>query len=262
MPLRLRQRSSLVMLVAALTLLPPSSIACRSRPRPDPDAGPVTAGEPDTYSATVVSAIDDGAVREASVTRVARSGELRREEWTEQAGRRALIWRPDEAKVFLLDLDRRMYVELISPLGAGSKLGAGRPGTEAGQAIAGDDTGVTRASDDSRRAVDPEAVERAVNDAPSPERVETRLLADQTIEDHVCRVSEQRAFFPDGHAELTRTFRAPDLGGLVIRIETSAEPRDESVKVIVSRRDIKTDVSPDEFVVPAGFRKVDKLPLR
>ncbi|HEX8088042.1 MAG TPA: hypothetical protein VF762_04270 [Blastocatellia bacterium] len=248
--------------MAALTLLTLCSTACRSRPQPDLDAGPVLAGEPESYSATVVSAIDDGAVREASVTRVARSGELRREEWTEQAGRRALIWRPDQAKAFLLDLDRRTYIELTSPFGAGRKPGASMHGTETGQAMADDDTGASHASDDSGRAVDPEAVERAVNDAPSPERVETRPLADQTIEGHVCSVSERRAIFSDGHAELTMTFRALDLGGLIIRIETSAEPRNESVKTIVSRRDIKTDVSPDEFVVPAGFRKVDKLPLR
>jgi hypothetical protein len=73
-------------------------------------------------------------------------------------------------------------------------------------------------------------------------------------------VSEQRAIFSDGHAEITRMFRALDLGGLAIRVEIVAEPEGENTKVIISRRDIKTDVSPDEFAVPMEFKKVDKLP--
>jgi hypothetical protein len=262
MPSRLKRRSSLVMLVAALAALQASTSACRGGRQTDLEAGRVLAGEPDSYSATVVSAIGDNGMREASVTRVARLGELRREEWTEQAGRRALIWRPDQSKAFLLDLDGRVYVELSSPSGVRREPGSSMEVTAGGQAVADDDLGVTHAPGDSGRALDPEEVERAVNAAASPERVETRRLADQTIEGHACAVYEQRAIFPDGHAELTRTFRAADLGGLVVRIETSAEPQDEAVKVIVSRRDIKTDVSPDEFVIPAGFRKVDKLPLR
>ncbi|HVG21005.1 MAG TPA: hypothetical protein VNI02_18290 [Blastocatellia bacterium] len=261
MPFHFERRSSLVMLAATLTLLSLCPVACRSK-SPPADVDPGVAGEPENYSATVVRSIDDGTEREASVTRVARSGELRREEWTEQAGRRALIWRPDRAKAFLLDLDKRMYVELPLSFAVGRGLETDAPRAEAGQAMASDDTNITRASDEARRAVDPEAVERAVGDAPSPERVETRWLADQTIENHVCRVSEQRAIFSGGHAEITRTFRAVDLGGLAIRIETVAEPRDGGAKVIISRRDIRTDVSPDEFVVPAEFRKVDKLPLR
>jgi hypothetical protein len=262
MPFHLKQRSSLVMLVAALTLLGLSSIACRSKSQPDADVDPGLAGEPENYSATVVRAIDDGVEREVSLTRVARSGEMRREEWTEQAGRRALIWRPDQARVFLLDLDKRIYAELPLSFGMGRGLETSSARQAGNRAIGGDDAGIAQASDDARRAIDPEAVERVLDDAPSPASVETRWLADQTVENHLCRVSERRATFSDGHVEITRMFRALDLGGLSIRIETVAEPQNENTKIIISRRDIKTDVSPDEFVVPTGFKKVDKLPLR
>jgi hypothetical protein len=178
------------------------------------------------------------------VTRVARSGELRREEWREQDSARALIWRPDQGKSFLLDLDRRIYTEL--PL----SFSPGR------------DPETRSSSDDAQRTIDPEAVERILDNAPSPVQVETRLLADQTIENHVCKVYESRAVFSDGNAEIIKTFRAPDLDGLAIRIEITAEPRNGNEKFIISRRDVKTVVSPDEFIVPSEFKKVDKLPLR
>ena len=256
---QVKRLSSLLMLVAALTLLP---LACRGKSEPAVDVDIIPAREPESYSATVARAIDDGGEREVSVTRVARSGELRREEWSEPSGRRAMIWRPDQARAFLLDLDKRVYVELPISFGAGRKLETTAAGAKVEQAIAGDDRMATQPANDAERVIDPEAVERALADAPSPDRVETRRLADQTIENFVCKVFEQRAIFSDGHVEVTRTFRAPDLGGLAIRIETAAEPQNESLKVIISRRDIKTDVSPDEFVVPAGFKKVDKLTLK
>lgn len=259
-----KPRSTIAMLLAALTALLLSSIGCRSKSQPAVDFEPGLSGEPENYSATVVRAIDDGAEREVSASYVARLGELRREEWTEQAGVRALIWRPDQAKTFLLDLDKRIYVEL--PLSFGIEGGHQADSqNEAGKQA--DDKGILEPSDDAQRAIHPEAVERALDDAPSPVSVENRQLADQAIDDHVCKVFEQRATFSDGHAEITRTFRALALRGLAIRIEIMTEPQGESMqndstKLIISRRDIKTDVSPDEFVVPPGFRRVDKLPLR
>jgi len=111
-------------------------------------------------------------------------------------------------------------------------------------------------------AIDAEAVDRVLDAAPSPVRVEARSLADQTVEGHLCKVYEQRAVFSDGHVEVTITFRAVDLAGLAIRIEIAAEPQNGSEKVIISRRDVNPVVSPDEFIVPPGFKKVDKLPLK
>jgi hypothetical protein len=235
---------TLVRLAAAVMLLMTSATGCRSRTQPLADVDPGLAGEPENYSATIVRAIDDGAERELSVTRIARSGELRREEWSEQGSRRALILRPDQGKAFLLDLDNQLYTELPLSFSSG-----GEPETRA-------------PSDDADHTVEPEAIERALGNAPSPVRVETRLLADQTVENHLCKVYEQRAVFSDGHAEITKSFRALDLDGLALRIEIAAEPQNGSGKFIISRRDVRPDVSPEEFVVPAGFKKADKLPIR
>ena len=236
--------SPLMTLVLAATFLIVASTGCRRSPQPVADADPGSAGEPESYSATVVRAVDDGAERELSVTRIARSGELRREEWREQDSTRALIWRPDQGKMFLLDLDKRIYREL--PLSFSPER----------------DPETHSSSDDAQRAIDPEAIERILDNAPSPVQVETRLLEDQTIENHVCKVYESRAVFSEGYTEITKSFRALDLNGLAIRIEITAEPRNGNDKIIISRRDVKTVVSPDEFIVPSEFKKVDKLPLR
>src|SRR5262249_11291337 len=148
------------------------------------------------YAATIVRIVDDGTNQQTTITREARSGEMRRQEWTEDGRNLALIWRPDLGKSFMLDLDHRVYAEINSiqaqPL---------------------------------ERTVDGlvETVDRVLDDAPSPTSVETRALPSQTIEGHPCRVSEQRASFPDGHTEITTTFRARDLNALAIRIESYAD---------------------------------------
>src|SRR5688572_24821947 len=102
-----------VLLIAFTTLTLAMTNACRNpRQSGHGAADGEPAGEPEQYSATVVRTIDDGTTRETSITGEARSGEKRREEWTEQDQNRALIWRPDLGKGFLLDLDRRLFVEL------------------------------------------------------------------------------------------------------------------------------------------------------
>jgi hypothetical protein len=232
--------SPLMTIVVAALFLMLAAIGCRSSSQPAADVEPGFSGEPESYSATVVRAVDDGTEREMSVTRMARSGDLRREEWNEQGSNRALIWRPDQGKAFLLDLDKQIYAEL--PL-----------------SFSPEREPETRSSDDAQRAIDPEAIETILADAPSPVGVESRLLEDQTIENHVCKVYEQRAVFSDGHAEITKTFRAPELGGLAIRVEIASEPQNGNDKIIISRRDVKTVVSPEEFIVPSEFKKVEKL---
>src|SRR5436309_9764236 len=109
----LRRKSGLaswvVILVAMSEVL---TYGCRNRVSPsDGDSNVEPAGEPEQYSARVVRIIEDGKSRETSVSREARSGEKHREEWTEEGQNRALIWRPDLGKIFLLDLDGRAYVE-------------------------------------------------------------------------------------------------------------------------------------------------------
>src|SRR6266478_5689512 len=109
----LRRKSGLASWVLILVAMPVVlTNGCRNRVLPgDSDSNLEPAGEPEQYSATVVRIIEDGTSRETSVSREARSGEKRREEWTEEGQNRALIWRPDLGKSFLLDLDGRAYVE-------------------------------------------------------------------------------------------------------------------------------------------------------
>jgi hypothetical protein len=217
--------------------------SCRDRARLDEaESERELRGEPDQYSAAIVRTIDDGSGRAPAVVHEARSGGLRREEWTEQGQNRALIWRPDLGKSYLLDLDRQVYVEIDL--------------ASADESLNADSHLQDRANVDSTNGL-LQAVDRAVDDAPSPDRVETRILPAAEVAGHLCKAYEQRAAFPDGHTEITRTFRASDLGGLVLRIESESEPA--SVRVTTDRKDVSLDVAPDTFNVPANFKKVDKL---
>ncbi len=230
-------RHTLSLALLALALL--SANACRTRaPIANDEVEFVQQSEPEEYSATIVRIVDDS---ETSVTRIARSGEMRREEWNEQGSARALISRPDMGKAFLLDLDKQIYVELDSS----SNIARQSEINPSNESTARDDESGVR----------PDALERAFDDAPSPVRVESRALADQTIGNQTCKVFEQRAIFDDGHTEITKIFCARNLNDLAIRIEVESD----GVKVITERRDVKTQVAPDQFVVPSGFKKVDRL---
>jgi hypothetical protein len=216
---------------------------CRKRVRPGEGENEIKlAAEPDRYSATIVRTIEDGSGRAPSIIREFRSGEQRREAWTEQGHHLDLIWRPDLGKSYLLDLDLNVFVEISL--------------NDANQSSHDQPQLHDRGSADSSIGL-VQAVDRAGDDAPSPDRVETRELLPAQIGDHVCNVYEQRATFPDGHIEITRTFRASDLGGLALRIESESQPA--SVRVITERRDVSLDLAPDTFTVPANFKKVDKL---
>lgn len=227
------------------------AMACSRRPAPVNDPGLEVQGEPEQYSATIVCSVDDGVERELNVTRIAKSGDFRREEWTEQGALRALIWRPDLGKSYLLDLEQRCYVETdITP---NDDLKTQNQSTGS-RSLSPDAEFATRES----AGVSREAVDRAFSDAPSPGRVETRRLADQTFDGHPCAVSEQRAIFTDDDVEVTTTFRARDLNGLAIKVETGSG--NNGAKLITRWRDIRIDVPADAFMVPAGFKKIDKLP--
>lgn len=203
--------------------------ACRKHQPHDAGLTVPIAGEPHRYSATVIRTVDDGTKREVSTSREFRSGELRRQEWTEEGRHLALIWVPDSGKEFLLDLDAKTYEEIESASGERDTLLA------------------------SAEANQPEAIDRAVDDAPTPEQIETHVLPDQTIDGHSCSVYEQRAKFPDGHTEITRTFRARDLAGLLLRVESLSDSG--TVAVITERRDVSIDFADDIFAVPADYRK-------
>jgi len=222
--------ASLLIFVSSTIAL---TCACHKRVPPreadsEIEIGPT--GEPEQYSATVVRIVDDGTNQQTNISREARSGEMRRQEWTAQGRNRALIWRPDLGKGFLLDLDARVYVEIETA-------NAEQPERTADSLV--------------------EAVDRALDDAPSPTTVETRALPDQMVAGYQCRVCEQHTSFADEHAEIRRTFRARDLNGLVVKIETQND--NGTLKVITERRDIVTQVASDAFTVPPDFKRVEHL---
>ena len=203
---------------------------CRNRVRPgDGDISSTeAAGEPEQYSAMVVRIVEDGTRRETKITREARAGEHRREEWTQNGQNRALIWRPDLGKAFLLDVDGRAYIEI-----------AIHPERLEGQPSNGGD-GLARARQTRGRDLDDDAfqqIDRLIEEPLSPASVETRMIPDEKVEGYVCRVSERRANFADGHTEVTRVFRARDLGGLALRVELAGAGNQ---RVITERRDVRT----------------------
>ena len=247
----LRPGSSLALavLLALFALLP--AYGCRNRAEPSGvEAEAIAQSEPDEYSATIVRTVHDGSARDVSTSRIARSGEMRREEWSEQGGARALISRPDMNKVFLLDLDKKVYVELALGSAAARQAETDSSNANRSPSTARDDESA------SQQRVDPDQLERAFSDAPLPANVTTRALPDQTIDNQPCKVFEQRASFNDGHVEITRVFYATQLHDLAIRIESQSEG---GLMVITERRDVKTNVLPGEFIVPVGFKKVEKL---
>jgi outer membrane lipoprotein-sorting protein len=183
---------------------------------------PLIAVEPETYSARVAQTIERGEQREVIETRVARRGSLFRQEWIERGERRALIIRPDLGRKFLMSLDRRLYVESVID----------------DQSIGGIDENYAKEID---RVFDSQ-----------PARVETLVLVDQTIDGYVCQVVERRAVTGEGKTEITRLYLARDLAGLALRIEAVSSP---GIRVITERRDVRTDVSEEEFTVPADFKR-------
>jgi hypothetical protein len=217
----------------------------------DGDSSAEAAGEPEQYSATVVRIVEDGTRRETNISRVARAGEQRREEWTRNGQNRALIWRPDIGKAFLLDLDKRAYVEI-------DITAAPVPESRAGATNPHDVSSAQKPVDLDVKDSTVQAVDQYLGDTQPPTRVETQALSPAVIDGHPCAVYEQRAIFRDGHTETTKRFRARDLSGLLLRVESEAEQG--SAKVITERRDVRIEVAPDTFIVPADFKRVEKLP--
>lgn len=186
-------------------------------------------GLPTAYSARVVRTTETETSRLVTESRVARMNNLVREDWTELNERRGLIWRPDLGKVFLLVPEHRSYSEsvMFSPASTDSILVGG---------------------------LDPAAIDRDLS-VTVPAGVDTVVMEDRTIDGHPCEVSERRLVFASGHVEVTRTFRARDLGGLPLRIEIFSRGPSELPKVTIELRDLSTDVKSADFEVPAGYAK-------
>jgi hypothetical protein len=239
--------------LAAVSICICVAVACSRRPTTD-EPGADIAGEPEQFTATIVSSIDEGVERELSVTRVFKSGDLKRAEWTEQGEPRALIWRPDLGKSYLLDIGQRCYIETdITP----GDVPESHKESDSLQNRTVEDSAVQRSAHVSREAISGDVVDRAFGDAPAPVSVDTRRLADKMIDGHRCAITERRAIFADDSVDVTTTFRARDLNGLAIRVETSST--NTGAKLITSWRDIRTDAPAEVFIVPSDFRRVEKL---
>ena len=223
-------------LVLALSLC--LSIACKTKTGTgiSDEAKLSPSGEPDHYSAVVVRIVEDGASTVTSTSREARLGDKRREEWTEEGKSRAIIWRPDLGKSYVLDLDAHVYTE--AELTAGSSVSTGGAPNQI----------VTPAADLTIQEVD-----RYFGDDQRPERSEVRTLSSVVIDGHQCDVSEFSSTFSDGRTEIVTRSQAQDLSGLVLRVEVRS--KNSSVRVITERREINTDVSSDLFELPRDFRK-------
>ena len=235
-----------LLLIAITTITVALTIGCR-KPQP-PAAGEADVeqtGEPEQYSATVICTTTDGATTETRLTRVARSGEKWREEWTEKDQKRALILRPDLGKSFLLDLDRRLYVELEI---TAHQMGASAQATGKRGAVSS-----AQSDGDSRL----QAIDHYFDETQSPAQVETRMLPPVVIDSHRCRVYEQRTVFVDGHTEITRRYRADDLAGLPLRIDCESEGG--GIRVTIERRDVRLQAGTESFVVPEDFQRIDRL---
>jgi hypothetical protein len=245
-----------VLSATALIIIAAAANACRAHPTSSTvDSAAETAGEPEEYSARVIRTIEAGDHHEVEETRVAVAGGMMRQEWREQGQPRVLIWRPDLGKSFLLAPDQGSYVEsAIYPDAAEFQQPA---------AAAGDSSKPSGGSEEAalrnRYAVDPEGIERDVGATSVESEALTKGLPDQSIDGHPCTVLLKQATFPDGTTEVTRMFRATDLAGLAIRIENESTSASGKVKITTERKDIQKKISPDEFEVPAGFKKVAHL---
>ncbi len=229
---------------------------CRTSTNPPQGrAGAEVSGEPHNYSAIVSRTLDDGARKEVTLSRFARLGEMLREQWNQDGETLVSIWRPDLGKVFFLSLERRAYVE--------SDLSGDR--TPGGQSASpGSSDGPLNGRRDNllpgkRPTLDPDEVDRAFEYESAPEQVETEELPEEVIDGRSCRVFRQRAVFANGLIETTTTFRSPDLEGLAIRVESETEGAAARIKVLTERREVRTDVTPDQFEIPSAFKRVNSL---
>lgn len=246
-------------LVTALTvgvLLALVTLSCSRRPAPQASVTePMPSGEPERYSAVVEQRLEDGAGVKMIVTRLARTPDWQRQEWDEGGERLALISRPDLGKSFLLHLDKRLYIESESSGRAPASPAQTQTKEAKAQEIARDSGETATSSGFSSIAGFADDVFEE-----EPEASEVRALSDERVDDYLCAVTERRATFAGGRVEVLKVYRAVSLGGLMVRTEAETVTPTHRTKVTTTRRDITLEVMDSEFEVPAGFRKVQKLP--
>jgi hypothetical protein len=241
-------RATFVLTTLALTIF--FAVSCRNNAKPPAlEATFVPSGEPPTYTATIVRSIEEGEHRLISETQVARSGDMRREEWTEKGERLALITRFDAGKSFLLNLGKQTYNETDFAWKATEK----SKSSSANEVQNADDAEKQRSAAKEQTSAMGFVEDRFTEE---PTGLENRALPDEYIANQLCKVSEKRASFADGRTEVTRTFRAEKLSGLALKTESETFSPTQRVKVVTEWRDIKLEASPDHFVVPSNFKKV------
>jgi hypothetical protein len=192
------------------------------------DPGAPSGGEPDAYAASVVRRYEAGGSAETSETRVARRGDWARSEWSEGPRRFASIARPDLGVVWLVDLDRNVYVERRTDAPVPSETGLTGEQVEALAADSGGG-GVTTSS------------ERA---------------GEETVDGHPCVVYKTRAESPLGGASESTVWEAQDLGGLAIRSETKGP---DGARVTTELRDVRSDAPASLFELPPGASRAEAL---
>ncbi|HEU4391092.1 MAG TPA: hypothetical protein VFV34_25055, partial [Blastocatellia bacterium] len=118
-----------------------------------------TGAEPRRYSALIIRTIRDGDDEFTTETRIARDGELSRQEWTENGERRVSILRPDLGKAFTLSIERAIYTE--SPTDWMSA------NTQDGNAVSAKES-----HREGSAGIDPQAIDRALALPPDPDSLE------------------------------------------------------------------------------------------
>ena len=180
-------------------------------------------GEPDVYAAIVTRRVEGLGDARVETSRVARNGDLTRDEWSENDRRFASIVRPDLGVAWLVDLDSGTYVE--RPLG---------------EAVADGETSLAG-----------EQVEALVGAAPLASVTRERAGTEQ-VAGYACTVYRSRVEAADGAVAVATVWEAADLGGLALRTEL----RDASGATVTTElSDLDLQPDPALFDLPSGARQ-------
>jgi hypothetical protein len=205
---------------------------------------------PEQYSALVVRTVEQDGGKDTVESRITVSGQMIREDWAEHGEKRALIVRPDLGESYLLFLDKGEYV--VQALDRDTQFFGSGGSRSAHQGDAGSEL---PAGDSSEAPLDPIAIESDLSPSALPGGISNIALPDATIDNHPCKAFERRAVLPSGTTEITRTYKAIDLSGMTIRIESESDGKGGHFRVITERRDIQIGVSPALFDIAAGLRR-------
>jgi outer membrane lipoprotein-sorting protein len=249
--MRLGDKLSAALVLTTIALVIFTAASCRNSAKPPTlEANFAPTSEPETYTATIVRSIEDGEQSEISETQVARLGDMRREEWTEKGERLAFITRFDSGKSFYLNLSKQTYIETDLPRIAVEK-------TKSANEVQNSNDAEKQRSDAREQTSAMDFVED--NFAESATSLDSRALPDEYIANQLCKVVEKRLSFADGRTEVTKIFRTERFSNLAIKTEMETISQNHRVKVVTEWRNIKLDASPEDFVVPANFKKVQSF---